>query len=185
MGVDRLRDYMTTAKQREFDYDFLKGAHTYETWEEVEIGRQYEAKQTFLVTEEDILAYNRGVSETEPLVVDPESARKSAPTSQICQHPLFLVQIAFYCIEKGPCNWIRTPGARNPGQRMDFFEPFRPGEVITMRETAADKWIRRDKHYLQYKLDFHNQDEVLKATWWLTLILPPNREAIMRLVNAT
>ena len=49
-----------------------------------------------------------------------------------------------------------------------------------MTVVAYDRWIRRGKHYITDKLDFHNEVGVLKATWWLTLIIPPNREGILR-----
>jgi acyl dehydratase len=171
---------MVTAKQREFEYDFIKDAASYEVWAEVEIGREYEAKQKFLVKEEDILSYNLGVLESDPLFTEPDHARQHSPTGTLLQHPLFLVQMAFYCIEKGPGNWIRTPGARNPGQRIEWHEPFQVGEEITMKMTAWDKWVRRGKYYLTYKCDFYNEDGVLKASWWATLILPPTREEVLR-----
>ena len=35
----------------------------------------------------------------------------------VIAHPLFAVQIAFYGIERGPGDWLRSPGARKPGNR--------------------------------------------------------------------
>jgi len=113
------------------------------------------------------------------LLIDPNYAAKHSPTGELIQHPLFVVQVAFYCIENGSGSWIRSPGARNPGQKIELFEPFKAGETISMTVSPFDKWIRRGKHYITDKLDFYNQYGVHKATWWLTLILPPNRSAML------
>lgn len=182
--LDRLEPILETAKQREFENDFRAGAEHYDVWDEVEIGRQYDGTLEFTVLEEDILAFNRSMLETDPLFVDADYAREHSPTGELLQHPLFLVEIGFYCIEKGPGSWIRSPGARNPGQTIELTEPFRIGEKIRIRLTASDKWIRRDKHYLQYKIDYFNQDGAHKGIWWLQLILPPSREDLLRFATA-
>jgi hypothetical protein len=90
-----------------------------------------------------------------------------------------VVAVAFYCIENGPGSWIRSPGARNPFQRIEVYEPFKYGETISMTVTALDRWIRRGKHYITDKLEFHNERGVPKATWWMTLIIPPTRKDIL------
>ena len=179
MGIERLNDFMTTEKQRGFETDFRLETETYEVWDEIEVGRVATAKQTFLVKEEDILSYNMSALEDDPLFVDPEAAR-AAGLDQVIAHPLFAVQIAFYCIEKGSGNWLRSPGARNAGQKLIFYEPFRVGEEITLTITCNDKWVRRNKYYLQDRYDYHNQEGTLKAVWYATLILPPSRAELAR-----
>lgn len=178
--AERLARHFSTRKQRDFESNFLKDAEVYETWDQVEIGRTFQGKLKFTVAEEDVLSYNLSLGETDPLLADPAHARKRSPTGELIQHPLFVVQVAFYCIENGPGSWIRSPGARNPGQKIELFEPFKVGETISMTVTAADRWIRRGKHYITDKLEFRNERGVHKATWWLTLIIPPNRLEILR-----
>ena len=182
--AQRLQQYFATAKQRGFETNFRLGAENYEVWDEVEIGATFNGQNTFEVTEEDLLAFNLGVAEQHPLFVDRKYARKHSPTGTVLDHPLFPVLICFYCIGTGPGNWIRSPGARNPGQTLENFERYRVGEVISLRETAWDKWIRRDKHYLTYKHDFFNQDGVQKGSWRCTLILPPTREDLLAFARA-
>jgi hypothetical protein len=92
--------------------------------------------------------------------------------------------VTFYCIGTGIGSWIRTPGARNPGQRIEMFEDFRPGEVITATITHHDKWIRRDKHYMMDLVELHNQSGVLKAHWYVQLLLPPTRELMAQFADA-
>ena len=97
-------------KQRGFETDFKLDADAYEVWDELEIGRTAKGAQTFVVKEEDILAWNLSTSEDDPLFVDPAAARAEGH-EHLVAHPLFAVQIAFYCVEKGTGNWLRSPGA--------------------------------------------------------------------------
>ena len=78
---------------------------------------------------------------------------------------------------------MRTPGARNPGQEIEIYEPFRVGETISIKMRPYDRYIKRRKYYLRYKADFYNQDGVKKASWIATLILPKTKEDIRKLVQ--
>ncbi len=178
--ANRLAQYFATEKQRNFESNFLRDAQIYETWNEVEIGRSFQGKQKFKVMEEDVLSYNKAMEETDLLLIDAAYATENSPTRELIQHPLFVVKVAFYCIENGPGSWIRSPGAKNPGQKIEILEPFKIGETISMTVTPIDRWIRRGKHYITDRLDFHNESRIHKATWWLTLIIPPNREEILK-----
>ncbi len=180
MGIKRLESFMTTEKQRAFETDFKLDASVYEVWNELDVGRTSKGAQTFVVKEEDILSWNLSTSENDPLMVDPDAAR-AAGYDHVIAHPLFAVQIAFFCVEKGAGNWLRSPGAYNPGQKMEFHEPFKVGEEITLTITTVDKWIRRGKHYLRDRYDYHNQKGTLKAIWYATLIVPANRAELARI----
>lgn len=175
--VERLAGYPTTAKQRDFEWDFTRGTEAYETWDEIEVGRSGAGARIFEVTEEDMVSFSRSCLETDPMLVDPQYA---AAHGGLRPHPLFIVQVVFYCIDTGIGSWLRSPGARNPGQRIELFEPFRVGERISATITHLDKWIRRDKNYLEDRVELRNQDGVLKAIWYTRLILPPNRAELTR-----
>lgn len=182
---ERLNQYIETDKQRHFPKVFLEGWQDYETWDEAQVGQTGPAQRTFLITDEDIVAYNRACGETDPLMIDPDHAAKHSPTGALLQHPIFVTTIAFYSLgEKGIGTWIRTPGARNPHQHIEIFSPFRNGEVITTMVTTHDKFMQRGKPYLQMKLDFLNEREELKARWLCSLILPRTRADVERFANA-
>ncbi len=174
--LDRLKQYPSTAKQRRFEWDFAKGAEDYEVWDEIEIGATGEGAQTFRIEEEDVLSFNIASLETDPAMVDADHARQNGG---VVPHPLFVVPIAFYCIETGMGSWIRTPGASNPGQRIELFEQFKVGEEISARITHKDKWIRRRRYYLEDQWDFYNEHGTLKATWHLRLLVPRSRDEIL------
>jgi len=177
--------FLKTEKQKQFSTDFFRNAEEYEAWEDIDFESQEEipGEQTFLIKAEDMITYAEGVQDDNPLMVNEEYAKKS-PYGGLVPHPLLLVQIGFWCIGvKGRGNWIRTPGARNPGQDIEIYEPFRVGETIHIKMKPYDRYIKRKKHYLKYKMDYYNQDNVKKATWILTLILPKSKEDIKKFIQ--
>jgi acyl dehydratase len=183
-GSERLAMYVETEKQRRFERDFLTGWEEYETWDTVEIGPMGPAARDYLVEEEDVLSYNRACGETDPLMVDPKYARTHSPTGKIVPHPGFYTSVCFYCISpKGRGTWIRTPGARNPFQKIEIVEPMFIGERIAVTVKTEDRWIQRGKHYLTNLFEFRAADR-LKARAWGTLILPPTREDIRKFATA-
>ena len=181
----RLNQYIETEKQRHFPKVFLEGWQDYETWDEAQVGQCGPAQRTFLITDEDVVAYNKACGETDPLMTDPAYAVKHSPTGAVLQHPIFVTAIGFYSLgEKGLGTWIRTPGARNPHQHIEVFSPFVNGEVITTMITTHDKFMQRGKPYLQMRLEFLNEKKELKARWMCSLILPPSRADVARFANA-
>jgi acyl dehydratase len=177
--------FFKTEKQKQFSTDFFRDAEEYEVWDEIdfEFEEEIPGEQTFQIKAEDMKAYAEGVLDNNPLMID-EGYAKNSNYGELVPHPLFLVQIAFWCIgTKGGGNWIRTPGARNPGQHIELFDPFRIGETIHIKMRPYDRFIKRDKYYLEYKIDFYNQDDVKKATWILALILPKTKADIKKFVE--
>jgi acyl dehydratase len=177
--------FFRTEKQRQFGTDFFVDAEEYEAWEEIDFESEEEipGEQSFVIKAEDMKAYAEGVLDDNPLMVDEEYAEKSRYGGLVA-HPLFLVQIGFWCIGvRGRGNWIRTPGARNPGQYIEIYEPLRVGETIHVKMRPYDRYIKRNKYYLKYKMDYYNQDNVKKAMWILTLILPKTKDDIRKFVK--
>jgi len=112
-----------------------------------------------------------------------EFAKKSS-YGGLVPHPLFTTTICFWCVgTKGKGNWIRTPGARNPGQYIEYYEDFKVGETIHIKLRPYDRYEKRGKYYLQYKINLYNQDNVLKASTISTLILPRTRDDIRRFLE--
>lgn len=180
VNLDR---YLETEKQKMFSYDFLHEAGDYETWDEVKFEEEFDGEQVFDIKAEDMIAYADGVSDPNPLFIDEKYAKKSR-CGELVPHPLFLVLIAFWCIGvKGKGNWIRTPGARNPGQRIELYDEFRVGEKIHIMQKAYDRYIKRGKYYLTYQVDFYNQYNTRKATWWVSLVLPKTKADILKFVK--
>ncbi|MBW1785032.1 MAG: MaoC family dehydratase [Deltaproteobacteria bacterium] len=171
----RIEDFLTTQKQKEFVYDFFENAEDYEKWENVDFDEVYEMERTFTVTVEDIKNYSEGILDDNPLFNDEEVAAKG-PYGGLIAHPLLMTPISFWITgDSGPGSWIRTPGAINPGQTIEFYENIRPGDTIRAKARFYDKWIKRGKRYLTNLTEYHNQDNRLVAKWWGTLILPQSQ----------
>ncbi|MBI2565937.1 MAG: MaoC family dehydratase [Candidatus Schekmanbacteria bacterium] len=182
MDEQQVRKYFRTEKQLQFRTDFFDAAEDYEVWEEIDFAnvQEIEGENTFEIKEEDVLFFAEAALDTNPLVRDPEVARRST-YGELFVHPVFITSIIFWCVgEKGRGNWIRTPGARNPGQSCVIHEYLRIGETIHIKMKPHDRFIKRGKYHLQYKVDLYNQHDVLKVETITTLILPKDREGIRR-----
>ena len=185
MSRQNFERFFETEKQRRFDTDFFRAAEHYEAWDEIDFESEEEipGEQTFHIKAEDMEYYADAVEDENPLMNDEEYA-KGSPDGELLPHPLFITQMGFWCIGvKGRGNWVRTPGARNPGQDIEFHEPFRVGETIHVKMRPHDRYIKRGRYYLQYKADFYNPDNVKKATWIVTLILPKTKADIRKFLE--
>jgi acyl dehydratase len=185
MNKNFFSKYIQTKKQKQFDTDFFKDSESYEVWDEIDFSNldEVEGEQKFEIKAEDMKYFAEAVMDDNPLFTDEEYARKS-PYGQLMPHPVFVTQIIFWCIgTRGRGNWIRTPGARNPGQYMEMYEDFHVGEVIHIKMKPYDRYIKRGKYYLRYQIDLYNQDEVKKATAIGTLILPKSRDDIRKFLK--
>lgn len=180
-----LAKYFKTEKHYQFSTNFFTDAESYEVWDEIDFSNMTEVdgENTFTIKAEDLKFYAEGCLDDNPYMTDEEFA-KSSPYGGLVTHPLFMTTICFWCVGiKGRGNWIRTPGARNPGQRIEIFEDFKVGETIHIKLRPYDRYEKRGKYYLQYKINMYNQDNVLKCTSISTLILPRTREDIRKFLK--
>lgn len=180
-----LAKYFRTEKQQQFGTNFFTDADNYEVWDEVDFSNQDEmvCENTFTIKAEDLKSYAESCLDRNPYMVDEEFSKQS-PYGELVPHPIFVTALAFWCIGiKGKGNWIRTPGARNPGQEIIIYENFKVGETIHARLSPYDRYEKRGKYYLKYALSFYNERNVLKSTWTLALILPRTREKIKEFIK--
>lgn len=175
----RVEDFLTTGKQQAFEYDFFKNAENYADWERADLEEEGVSTQSFEVETEDILNYSQGILDDNPLFNDEEAARKG-PFNGLIAHPIFMTPIGFWLAgDSGPASWVRTPGAINPGQIIEFYEPVRPGDKIHVKGRFFDKYIKRDKRFLTFETNYIRQDGELVCRWWITLILPQSKAGDM------
>ncbi len=180
-----LAKYFKTEKAEQFSTNFFTDAENYEVWDEIDFEnlKEVEGENTFTIKAEDLKAYADGCLDNNPYMTDEEFAKKS-PYGGLVPHPIFVTTLAFWCIGlKGRGNWIRTPGARNPGQEIIIHENFRVGETIHAKLRPYDRYEKRGKYYLRYAMDFYNERNVLKGTWILSLILPRTRDEIRKFLK--
>ena len=181
-----LSKYVETEKQKTFfeenEWDFLKRGDKYEAWDEIDFTKEATTDISFEVKLEDIKNYAKGALDDNPMFLDEDYAKESA-YGEVIAHPMISTAIEFWCLRKGMGDWIRTPGSRNPGMRWEFYEPIKVGDVIRLRTRPYDRWIKRNKYYLTYQMDFIDQNEVVKMTHWVTLILPKTRADLTRFMK--
>lgn len=185
MSHDDLAKYFRTEKHYRFSTDFFAGAENYEAWDEIDFDNleEVDGENTFEIKAEDAIFYAEACLDNNPLMTDEEYAKKS-PYGSLVVHPIFVSTICFWCVgAKGRGNWIRTPGARNPGQIVEIYEYFKVGETINVKMKPYDRYIKRGKCYLTYMMKAYNQKDVLKCTMYATLILPKTREDIRKFLR--
>ncbi len=175
-----LAKYFKTEKQQQFSTNFFTDAENYEVWDEIDFSnlKEVDGENTFTIKAEDLKFYAEGCLDDNPYMTDEAFAKKS-PYGEIVPHPVFVTTLAFWCIGiTGKGNWIRTPGARNPMQQIIIYENFKVGETIHAKLRPYDRYEKRGKYYLTYAANFYNENNVLKTTWFLSLILPRTRDEI-------
>ncbi|HIE18030.1 MAG TPA: hypothetical protein EYP71_07555 [Dehalococcoidia bacterium] len=182
--LEEMAKYQKTEKQKSFSADFLdqEQVEEYEFWDEIEIGKETVVPLRFEVKAEDMIAYAEGVPDANPVFYDEEYARKCGYDGLVA-HPMFTTQVLFFLLRKGHGSWIRTPGSRNPGQILEWYDPIRVGDVLTLKTRSYDKWIKRGKYYMRYLSELYDQHGNLKMRGYMTLILPKTREDVMRFVR--
>lgn len=182
---NELAKYFKTEKQYQFGTNFFTDAENYEVWDEIDFANltEVDGENIFTIKAEDLEFYAEGCLDDNPYMTDEEFAKRS-PYGELVPHPIFVTTLAFWCIGiKGKGNWIRTPGARNPGQEIIIHENFKVGETIHAKLRPYDRYEKRGKYYLTYAADFYNEKNVLKSTWMLSLILPRTRDEIKKFLK--
>jgi acyl dehydratase len=177
--------YYTTQKQKDFTPDFLdpEQIDNYEFWDEIQIGEESEIPTKFEVKAEDLKAFAAGVPDDNPIYYDEEYAKQCGHDG-IVAHPLFVTQIRFFLLKGGGHgSWNRTPGARNPGQIIEYYDPIRVGDILTLKLTSYDKWIKRGKYYMRALSRIYDQYGNLKMIYYSTLILPRTKADVLRFLK--
>ena len=180
-----LAKYFKTEKHHQFSTDFFTNAENYEVWDEIDFSNlaEVDGENTFTIKAEDLKFYAEGCLDNNPYMTDEEFVKKS-PYGELVPHPIFVTTLAFWCIGiKGKGNWIRTPGARNPGQQIIIYENFKVGETIHIKLRPYDRYEKRGKYYLTYAINFYNEKNILKSTWLMSLILPRTRDEIKKFLK--
>jgi len=180
-----LAKYFKTEKHYQFSTNFFSDADKLEIWEEIDFSdlREVDCENTFTIKAEDLKFYAEGCLDDNPYLTDEEFAKKSA-YGELVPHPIFVTTLGFWCIgTKGRGNWIRTPGARNPGQEIIIYENFKVGETIHAKARPNNRYEKRGNYYLKYDINFYNEKNVLKGTWILTLILPSTRADVEKFLK--
>ncbi|MFZ5597028.1 MAG: MaoC family dehydratase [Bacillota bacterium] len=150
-----------------FEKDFFKHEKFQRSWEELVVGEEYET-EPILITEERIRLYAEGTEDYNPFYLD-DNAAKVSQFEGLIAPPTIVVPIVFASIP--PDNWIKMPGAINPGQNLQFGVPVRPGDTIYCKAKLIDKYIKRNKKYTVANFIITNQKGELVCNWTGGLVL--------------
>jgi len=137
------------------------------SWDELEVGEVYDT-EPFEVTLERIQFYAEGTEDYNPFYFDEEVAKNSQFGGLIAP-PTIVVPIVFASLP--PDHWAKMPGAINPGQKLEFGVPVRPGDTVYCQSRLIDKILKRGKRYTVAEFLITNQNRELVCKWQGGLVL--------------
>jgi 3-hydroxybutyryl-CoA dehydratase len=144
---------MTILDLDNFETDFWKDVDKRKTWDQIIPGELRDTRPVTL-TKEVIARYAEGVGEDNPIYFD-EAYAKTTPYGGIIAPPSIHILLMFACTTTE--DWMRSPGTINAGQNWSYHFPIRPGDTITMRGTALDRFIKKDRLFAVHENTFTNQ----------------------------
>lgn len=149
---------MTVLKLEEYENDFWKDVDNRKTWDQIIPGELRDTKPVTL-TAEVIAQFARLIGDDNPLYHD-EAFARTTPYGGIIAPPSIHIVLMFACT--GIEDWMRSPGTINCGQSWSYNISARPGDTLTMRGTALDKFIKKDRLFAIHENAFTNQlDQVI------------------------
>lgn len=146
--------------QQEDKQDFWKHSKQRKLWDAIFPG---ELRKTipYHVTLEAIQSYCRSVGDLHPLYFD-EAYARSSPYGGLIAPPAIHTLLIFACLPMD--DWIRTPGHINVGQAWNYINPVRPGDTITLKARAIDKFIKKNRLFVIHENSFFNQRDEITCT---------------------
>jgi acyl dehydratase len=144
---------MSELRLDEFETDFWKDAARRKTWDEIIPGEPRETVPVTL-TKEAIQKFARLIGEENPIYFDEAYAART-PFGGIIAPPTIHILLMFACTKT--TDWMRSPGTINAGQSWTYHVPARPGDTITMKATALDRFIRKGRLFVVHDNVFYNQ----------------------------
>ena len=144
---------MAELKLEAFENDFWKDVNKRKTWDQIVPGELRDTEPVTL-TKEVIAQFAQLIGDDNPLYSDEDYA-KSTPYGGIIAPPDIHIVLMFACttIE----DWMRSPGTINCGQSWSYQTPARPGDSISMRGSALDKFIKKERLFAIHENVFTNQ----------------------------
>ena len=137
----------------DFEKDFWKGEETRKKWDEILPGIERRTLPVML-TKEMIQRFARAIGDLNPLYFDEDYAKKSRFGGLIAP-PTIHVLLMMACTPHD--DFMRTPGTVNAGQAWWYNVPARPGDTITLKARALDKFIKNGRMFLIHDNVFYNQ----------------------------
>ena len=144
---------MSVLKLEEYENDFWRDVNNRMSWDQIIPGDLRNTKPITL-TQEVISQFAKLIGDDNPLYYDEEYAT-STPYGGIVAPPNIHIVLMFACTDIS--DWMRSPGTINCGQNWYYNIPARPGDTITMRGSALDKFIKKERLFAVHENVFTNQ----------------------------
>ena len=160
---------MTEEKLPEwFEEDFFVHDHEQRSWDELEVGEEYETVP-FTVTRERILKYAEGTEDLNPVFCDEEAAKGSQFRGMIrASHNSGANSLPNHAASDIDKDAGRHQSRSEAGIRRSGT----PGDTLRCKARMTDKYIKRGRKYAIGKMRISNQNDETVCVWTGGLILP-------------
>ncbi|MDQ1002664.1 acyl dehydratase [Neobacillus niacini] len=124
----------------------------YYLWDELEIGRRFPQVE-YIVKDQTITEYNEAVQEKNDIYLSKENALKYGFDSTIAPPTM----AAIYVMEAFK-NIPAPPGGIHAKQMFEFIKPTMAGDLLRTSVVVVDKYIKRNKKYVEMASETLNQE---------------------------
>jgi acyl dehydratase len=124
----------------------------YYLWDELEIGCRFPQVE-YIVKNQTISEYNEAVQEKNDLFSSKENAQRYGFDSTIAPPTMAAIYVmeAFKSIPA-------PPGGIHAKQRFEFIKPAMAGDLLCTSVVIVDKYIKRNKKYVEMASETFNQE---------------------------
>lgn len=136
----------------------------YYLWNELVVNSQFET-EAFEITKEKVKRYVLAVQDDTAIYREEQAAAEHG-FKQLIAPPTFAAVFLRDCFHMLPS----PPGGIHAKQKFEFIKPAMVGDIITTYAVIADKYIKRDKKYVEMVTETYNQKRELIVKGWMTRI---------------
>ena len=140
------------------------------TWENAFIGQSFPPFY-WKLTADEIKWYTGEVLEDQnPAYLDEEFATKTKLGGIVAPAGMLNYYAFWWRVLQNANRLPESTGMVYTKGSTEFFNPARPGDVLTINLSVIDRYQRRDKNYLTWLTEVRNQngEQIVRseATWW-------------------
>jgi acyl dehydratase len=130
----------------------MENKRTYYVWDELEVGARFETAP-FTLTKETIDRYLAAVQDDTEIFCDDEAARAHGLSCAVAP-PTIAAIFLVHSFQLVPS----PPGGVHAKQYFQFVTPAKAGDVVITYAEIVDKYIKREKKYVEMVTRTVNQD---------------------------
>ncbi len=134
---------------------------------QIEVGKLW-GEAPYPVTKEEIARFAKLLGYDDPIYFDEEYAKKTEYGDIIAPPGMIFI---FQLIATRKLK-LFPPGTIRMGDDNEFFNPVRAGDVLKLRVTLSDKFVKKERKFVKARVDAVNQKDEKVCTVEYACIIP-------------